>query len=170
MRGQDHMSQTNNEGFIREWVLKTFMIDTEQRRNLLTPKPVIRQIAKKHANMQRIMETVAGERYVDREIRKIVQSMLDYKPIADIDTEATYHTDMMRPRSSRYKKVRCVRHIFPYDTTAVSAENANKYAKVLEKSQRTLEEEMDQTSAVTDNGTDAATHLTCVVAQNSSSV
>ena len=88
--GKVHMRQTKNEETIREWVEKTFMIDTGQRRNLLTPKPVIREIAKKHASMQQIMATVAGERHVDRETWKAVQSMLDCVSIADIDTEATY--------------------------------------------------------------------------------
>ena len=160
------MRQTKNEGTIREWVEKTFTIDTGQRRNLLTPKPVIREIAKKHASMQRIMATVAGERHVDRETRNVVQSMLDCVSTADIDTEATYHTDKTRPRSSRYKKVRCVRHIFPFDLSAVSDENLNKYSTILERSQRAVWGETDQSRVATDNEPDAATHLTRVGRQN----
>ena len=95
-------------------------------------------IAREFPGLRHLLAEEPGERMFDTIFKKAVVSSLTDVPRLKIDTEAAYHIDQHRSRSTKYRKVRSVRHVFPKYKHSIAPEMRDMYDKILTKSEGAL--------------------------------
>ena len=133
---------TNNSGSdsfgVKAWLNQHFIIDESQSLGIMTPKPVIRMMAREVPQLRHLLVEESGERMFDTIFKKAVVNSLTDEPRLKIDTEAGYHIDQHRSRTTKYRKVRSVRHVFPKHIHSVESELRDTYDRILTRSERAV--------------------------------
>ena len=123
---------------ISTWLANNFIIDTRQEIGLILPKPVIREMARQHDAFSGLMGNTTGEKMFDNLLQKAVLSTLQSPPKLKINTMSNYGIEEDRGRSTKYRKVRCTRHIFPIENKHIETDTASAYSKIISKSECAL--------------------------------
>jgi hypothetical protein len=123
---------------VKAWLNQHFIIDESQNLGIMTPKPVIRMLARQAPQLRHLLAEESGERMFDTIFKKAVVNSLTDEPRLKIDTEAGYHIDQHRSRTTKYRKVRSVRHVFPKHIHSVESELRDTYDRILTRSERAV--------------------------------